>query len=104
MRRLILLCLVLAISAAALDSTIPINMPMVVGRGTVVDCPGGVARVATSNPEAVDAVVASDGEVLFHAKALGQATLIVWPKNGPRRTYNVTVEPNLEPLRDLLHE
>ena len=60
--------------------------------------------MATSNPEAVDAVVASDHEVLFQAKALGQATLVVWSKSGDRRTYEVTVLPNLEPLRELLKE
>jgi pilus assembly protein CpaC len=78
------------------------SLTLVVGRGMVVDCAGGVARVATSNPEAVDAVVASDSEVLFHGKAVGQATLIVWSKTGVRQTYDVTVEPNLEPLRELL--
>jgi pilus assembly protein CpaC len=104
MRRLILLALFGALAAAALDNRIPINLPLIVGRGVVIDCAGGVARVATSNPETVDAVVASDTEVLFHAKALGQATLVVWSKTGSRRTYEVTVEPNFEPLRDLLHE
>jgi pilus assembly protein CpaC len=96
--------LLAVLPAAALDSRIPLNMPLIVGRGVVVDCAGGVARVATSNPETVDAVVASDTEVLFHAKALGQATLIVWSKTGSRRTYEVTVEPNVEPLRELLRE
>ena len=68
-------------------------MTLVVGRGAVVECRDGVARVSTSNPEAVDAVLASDSEVLFHARALGQATLVVWSKNGARKTYEVTVEP-----------
>jgi pilus assembly protein CpaC len=78
------------------------SITLVVGRGMVVDCAGGVARVATSNPEAVDAVVASDSEVLFHGKAVGQATVVVWSKAGARQTYDVTVEPNWEPLRELL--
>jgi len=90
--------LCMAIAATACASSVS----LVVGRGIVVDCAGGVARVATSNPEAVDAVVASDSEVLFHGKAVGQATLVVWSKTGVRQTYDVTVEPNLEPLRELL--
>lgn len=77
-------------------------MTLVVGGGTVVDCPGGVARVSTSNPEAVDTVLASDTEVLFHAKASGQATIIVWSKAGARNVYDVSVEPNVEPIRQLL--
>ncbi len=100
-----LVLLALVLPAAALDGPgAPDSISLVVGRGTVIDCPDGVERVATSNPEAVDAVVASDREVLFHAKALGQATLVIWSKNGSRRLYEVTVEPNLEPLRQLLHE
>jgi pilus assembly protein CpaC len=75
-----------------------------VGTGTVVDCPGGVARVATSHPEAVDAVVAGEREVMFQAKALGQATLVVWSKTGERRAYEVTVDPDLAPLRRLLKD
>jgi pilus assembly protein CpaC len=104
MRRPAILALLAVCAAQALDNRIPINMPLILGRGVVIDCPGGVSRVATSNPEAVDAVVASDTEVLFHAKALGQSTLVVWSKNGVRRTYEITVEPNLEPLRELLRE
>ena len=48
-------------------------MTLVVGRGAVVDCPAGVARVSTSNPEAVDTVLASDSELLLQAKAAGQS-------------------------------
>jgi len=85
-------------------SATPQNLSLVVGTGAAIDCPEGVIRVSTSNPEVVDAVIASDGEVLFHSKALGQATLMVWSKAGERRIYQVTVEPNLQPLRGLLRE
>ena len=79
-------------------------MTLVVGRGAVIDCPAGVARVSTSNPETLDTVVASESEVLLQAKAAGQATLVVWSKAGERKSYEVTVEPHLEPLRALLRE
>jgi pilus assembly protein CpaC len=79
-------------------------MTLVVGRGAVVDCPAGVARVSTSNPEAVDTVLASESEVLFQAKAVGQATLVVWSKAGERKNYEVTVEPPLDAVRALLRE
>jgi len=92
--------LLLVVQAIAVETAnIPVAMTLVIGRGAVVECREGVARVSTSNPEAVDAVLASDSEVLFHARALGQATLVVWSKNGAHKTYEVTVEPNLEPLR-----
>ena len=82
----------------------PRELTLVIGRGAVIDCPEGVERISTSNPDAMDAVTASEKEVLFQAKALGQATLVVWSKSGARQAYEVTVEPNLEPLRKLLKE
>ncbi len=102
MKSVLLLCLCLVSLPAASDSRAALSLA--VGRGDLIDCPGGVARVATSNPEVVDAVVASDTEVLFHSKAVGQATLVVWSKDGQRRTYDVTVEPNLEPFRTMLRQ
>ena len=101
-----LLLLALAGAAPAIEPAAagPSEIFLTVGRGVVIDCPRGVLRVATSNPEAVDAVSASNQEVLFHAKAVGQATLFVWSKAGDRKVYEVTVEPNLEPLRRLVRE
>ena len=80
------------------------EIALTIGRGAVIDCPDGVEGVSTSNPEAVDAVVAGPKVVLFQAKALGQATLAVWSKAGGRQIYEVTVEANLEPLRKLVKE
>lgn len=81
-----------------------VELTLMAGTGMVIDCPEGIARVAASNPEVADAVTASTVEVLFHTKAVGRATMVVWSKAGRRTTYNLTVEPNLEPLRKLLRE
>jgi pilus assembly protein CpaC len=81
-----------------------VELSLMAGTGMVIDCPEGIARVAASNPEVADAVTASTVEVLFHTKAVGRATIVVWSKSGRRTTYNLTVEPNLEPLRKLLRE
>jgi pilus assembly protein CpaC len=91
-----------ALAAWAADDAI--ELTLTVGAGTVIDCLPAVSRVAASSPEIVDAVTASRREVIFHAKAVGRATLVVWSKSGERKTYNVTVEPNLEPMRQLLRE
>ena len=53
--------------ALAAPPPAPVEIHLEVGRGAVVDCPEGVARLATSSPETVDAVAASSHEVLFHA-------------------------------------
>ena len=80
------------------------ELVLTLGGGVVVDCPDGISRVAASAPEAVDVVTASNHEILFNGKGLGHATVVIWSKLGRRKTYNVTVEPNLEPLRRLLRE
>ena len=85
-------------------ATGPRELTLTIGRGAVIDCPDGVELVSTSNPEAVDVVTAGEKVVLFQAKALGQATLAIWSKTGGRLLYEVTVEPNIEPLRRLLKE
>ena len=82
----------------------PVELNLTPGRSAVIDCPNGISRISTSSPEVVDAITASNHEILFEAKALGQSTLIVWSKSGERTTYNVTVEQNLEPMRRLLRE
>jgi len=77
---------------------------LTLGGEVVIDCPDGISRVAASAPEAVDVVTASNHEVLFNGKGLGRATVVIWTKSGTRKTYSVTVEPNLEPMRRLLRE
>jgi len=101
---LLLVFSALPLLALEIVATDPLELRLTVGKGMVVDCPKGVKRVATSSPEIVDVVAASTEEVLLHAKALGQATVFIWSKLGDRLVYNVTVEPNLEPLRRLVKE
>ena len=88
----------------AASSSNVFEMTLTVGTGKVIDCPDGITRIAVSSPEIVDAVTVSSKEVLFHARGLGRATMVIWSKTGERRTYNVSVEPDLEPMRNLLRE
>ena len=99
------LALALAVfRAAAAEPSDAVEFTLAVGAGIVIDCPPAVVRVAASSPEIVDTVTASRHEVIFHAKAVGRATMVVWSKSGVRRTYNVTVDPDLRPMSRLLRE
>jgi pilus assembly protein CpaC len=101
----ILLCLALVGVAAVAGEDAAVGAREVripVGRSAVIDFPADVARISTSNPEVVDAVAVSLREVLLHAKNLGTATVVVWSKNGQRAFYQISVEPNLDPIRELL--
>jgi pilus assembly protein CpaC len=74
------------------------------GKSIVIDYPTDIGRVSTANPEVVDAIPVTSRELLVNAKGVGSTTLVVWGKNGQRTFYNVTVDPNLEPLRKLLRD
>src|SRR5690242_472209 len=61
------------------------------GRGTVVDSPTDIRRVAISNGEIAEAIVATPTEVLVNGKAPGKTTMVVWHQNGSRLLYNLTI-------------
>jgi pilus assembly protein CpaC len=82
----------------------PEEIRLTVGKSIVIDYPADIARISTSNPDIVDASPVTAREVLLHGKAFGTVTLVVWNKSGQRNFYNITVEQNLEPLRQLLRE
>lgn len=94
----------LALSASAARAQSADEIRVAVGKSVVIDYPEDIARISTSSPDVVDAVPATTREILLHGKALGSATVVVWSKSGQRNFYNVSVEPNLEPLRRLLKE
>lgn len=82
----------------------PDDLRLTVGKSVVIDYPGDIARISTSNPDIVDASPVTTREILLHGKSFGTVTLVVWSKTGERHFYSITVEQNLEPLRALLKE
>src|SRR5579862_6214498 len=82
----------------------PEEVRLTVGKSIVIDYPADIARISTSNPDVVDASPVTAREVLLHGKALGTVTLVVWSKTGQRNFYNIDVEQNLEPLRQILKQ
>ncbi len=94
--------------AAAFCSLLPAqqveDLRVVLGKSVVIDYPEDIARVSTSNPDVVDAVAVTTRELLLNAKASGAASIVVWSRSGQRAFYNVSVEPNIEPLRRLFRE
>ena len=78
------------------------NLQVAAGGSLVIDYAGEIGRVAASNPDVADAVAVSSREVLVNAKIPGTATVVVWSKDGLRTMYGITVEQNLDPVRQLL--
>ena len=80
------------------------DMRLTVGRSVVLDFPEDVRQISTSDPAIVDAIAVSTREVLLHAKSVGTATVVIWPRTGERQIHGITVEQNLDPLRRLLKD
>lgn len=57
----------------------------------MVDSPADIRRVAISNGEIAEAIVATPTEVLINGKAPGKTTMVVWQQNGSRLLYNLTI-------------
>jgi pilus assembly protein CpaC len=106
MKRLYILSGLLALGTASwlLAQGGPEEIRLTIGKSIVIDYPADIARISTSNPDIVDASPVTGREVLVHGKSFGTVTLVVWSKAGQRNFYNITVEQNLEPLRQLLRE
>ena len=96
--------LLAAAPALLLAQAGPEEVRLTVGKSIVIDYPADIARISTSNPDVVDASPVTAREVLLHGKGYGTVTLVVWSKSGQRNFYNIDVEQNLEPLRQLLKE
>ncbi|MBI2679450.1 MAG: pilus assembly protein N-terminal domain-containing protein [Candidatus Solibacter usitatus] len=80
------------------------RMKLTVGKSVVLARPGDIARVSIGNPEVIDAVAVNSREILVNAKSLGYSSLVIWQRAGEPVFFTVAVEPNLEPVRLLLHE
>ncbi len=90
---------ILTLGAAAGFAQGAEELRMTVGKSVVIDYPGDVRQISTSNPDVLDASPVTMREILLHGKGLGNATMVVWSKSGERTFYNVTVDLNLDPLR-----
>ncbi|MCX6591914.1 MAG: pilus assembly protein N-terminal domain-containing protein [Acidobacteria bacterium] len=88
-------------SAPALSTA---DLRVTMGRSLLIDYPLPIRQISTSDPLVVDAVAATPEEFLLHGKSHGTATVVVWARSGQRTIYNVTVEHNVEPIKQLLKE
>ena len=98
----LLMTVALPLGCAAANTTEDLRLTL--GKSIVIDYAADIRQISTSNAEIVDANPVTTREVLVHAKGIGAATLIIWDKAGQRTFYNVVVDPNVEPLRRLIHE
>src|SRR5215210_7646302 len=76
----------------------PTAVNLLVGRSTILDIGGTIARVSLTVPEVADAMVTSPTQLLIHGKQPGTISMFVWDKMGAIKTYEVVVRRDLSAL------
>ncbi len=84
-------------------STQPANaltLHLIVGRSLFLNSAEKLRRVYVSNPMVLDAMTASQFEVVISAKAAGTSSLVLWSSTGQPRMYTVLADVDVAGLRD----
>ena len=76
----------------------PTTVNLLVGRSTIVDIGGAIARVSLTVPDVADAMVTAPTQLLIHGKQPGTISMFVWDKLGAIKTYEVVVRRDLSSL------
>lgn len=75
-----------------------------VGRSLVIDSPQPLKRVSVTDPAIASATVIGPRQVLLHGHQPGTVTLLFWDEAERTRSFDVSVERDLEPLRMALQQ
>ena len=95
----ILLSPVVSVQAATADAK---HVSTVVGHAEVMDFSAPVSRIAVGDPRVLDYVMLSPTQIYLLGKSVGSTNLVIWGKGGAARSVTVSVDIDLEPLRQAL--
>jgi pilus assembly protein CpaC len=76
----------------------PTSVQLLVGRSTILDIGGTIARVSLTVPDVADAMVTAPTQLLIHGKQPGTISMFVWDRMGAIKTYEVVVRRDLTAL------
>src|SRR5262249_19742126 len=72
--------------------TAPVReLPLVLGRGELLQFDRDVAKVAVAEPKIADAIVLGPREVMVSAKGIGKTTVVIWETGAVPTRYDVNV-------------
>ena len=78
----------------------PLTLHLIVGRSFFLNSADKLRRVYVSNPAVLDAMTASQFEVVISAKTAGTSSLVLWSVSGEPRMYTVFADVDVAGLRD----
>jgi pilus assembly protein CpaC len=77
---------------------------IIVGHSLVINTPSRVRRVLTGNPDVIESVVTSPGELVVTAKKTGSSSLVLWNESGRTRALDVYGDLDVTSLRSSLEQ
>ena len=78
----------------------PDAVRLLVGRSTLIDVGGPIARVSLTSADIADALVTSPNQLLVHGKGPGAISMFVWSRGGAVRRFEISVQRDLTKLSD----
>jgi len=89
-----------AIPGVDVEAAAPDAVRLLVGRSTLIDVGGPIARVSLTSADIADALVTSPSQLLVHGKGPGAISMFVWSRGGAVRRFEVTVQRDLTRLNE----
>jgi pilus assembly protein CpaC len=83
-----------------IDAAQPDAVRLLVGRSTLIDVGGPIARVSLTSADIADALVTSPNQLLVHGKGPGAISMFVWNRGGAVRRFEISVQRDLTKLGD----
>jgi pilus assembly protein CpaC len=77
---------------------------IIVGHSLVINTPSRVKRVLTGNPDVIESVVTSPGELVVTAKKTGSSSLVLWNESGRARALDVYGDLDVTSLRSSVEQ
>jgi pilus assembly protein CpaC len=82
------------------EAATPDAVRLLVGRSTLIDVGGPIARVSLTSADIADALVTSPNQLLVHGKGPGAISMFVWSRAGGVRRFEISVQRDLTKLSD----
>jgi Flp pilus assembly secretin CpaC len=89
-----------AAASVDVDAAQPDAVRLLVGRSTLIDVGGPIARVSLTSADIADALVTSPNQLLVHGKGPGAISMFVWSRAGVVRRFEVSVQRDLTRLSE----
>ena len=93
-----------ATAGVDVEASAPDSVRLLVGRSTLIETGGPIARVSLTSADIADALVTSPSQLLVHGKGPGAISMFVWSRGGTVRRYEVSVQRDLTRLNEQVQQ